>query len=52
MDDGTAEGRIIGRSSFMPARSQAVALLAGDLSARAAYADTARRTAIGAAAAG
>ncbi|SHL58220.1 Protein-L-isoaspartate(D-aspartate) O-methyltransferase (PCMT) [Actinacidiphila paucisporea] len=46
MDDGTAEGLIIGRSSFMPARSQAVAPLAGDLSARAAYADTERRTPI------
>ncbi|MEU5424351.1 ATP-grasp peptide maturase system methyltransferase [Streptomyces olivoreticuli] len=44
--DGTAEGRIIGRSSFMPARSQAVAPLAGDLSARAAYADTERRTVV------
>ncbi|WP_107054515.1 ATP-grasp peptide maturase system methyltransferase [Streptomyces sp. NRRL S-350] len=43
-EDGTAQGRIIGRSSFMPARSQAVVPLAGDLSARAAYADTERRT--------
>ncbi|GAA4030527.1 ATP-grasp peptide maturase system methyltransferase [Streptomyces plumbiresistens] len=40
--DGTAEGRIIGRSSFMQARSQAAAPLAGDLSARTAYADTER----------
>ncbi|MGC0419550.1 ATP-grasp peptide maturase system methyltransferase [Embleya sp. AB8] len=45
-DDGTAEGRIIGRSSFMPARGQARLPPAGDLSARAAYADTKRRTAI------
>ncbi|GGL71587.1 hypothetical protein GCM10010129_14030 [Streptomyces fumigatiscleroticus] len=41
-EDGTAEGRIIGRSSFMQARSQATAPLAGDLSARTAYADTER----------
>jgi hypothetical protein len=41
-EDGTAEGRIIGRSSFMQARSQAVVPLAGDLSARTAYADTER----------
>ncbi|MCX4739048.1 ATP-grasp peptide maturase system methyltransferase [Streptomyces antibioticus] len=41
-DDGTAEGRIIGRSSFMHARDQALIPLAGDLSARAAYADTER----------
>ncbi|WP_435864692.1 ATP-grasp peptide maturase system methyltransferase [Streptomyces sparsogenes] len=40
--DGTAEGRIIGESSFMQARSQAAAPLAGDLSARAAYADSER----------
>ncbi|NIY65991.1 ATP-grasp peptide maturase system methyltransferase [Streptomyces malaysiensis] len=40
--DGTAEGRIIGESSFMQARSQAVVPLAGDLSARAAYADSER----------
>ncbi|WP_372409180.1 ATP-grasp peptide maturase system methyltransferase [Streptomyces luteireticuli] len=45
-DDGTAEGRIIGRSSFMPARSQAVVPPAGDLSARAAYADTERRAVV------
>jgi methyltransferase of ATP-grasp peptide maturase system len=45
-DDGTAEGRIIGRSSFMPARSQAAMPPTGDLSARAAYADTERRTKI------
>lgn len=46
MEDGAAEGRIIGRSSFMPTRSQAVVPVAGDLSARAAYADTERRTPI------
>lgn len=45
-DDGVAKGRIIARSSFMPARSQAVAPLAGDLSARAAYADSERGTAV------
>lgn len=41
-DDGTAGGRIIRESSFMQARSQAVAPLAGDLSARTAYADSER----------
>ncbi|WP_405646495.1 ATP-grasp peptide maturase system methyltransferase [Streptomyces sp. NBC_00019] len=41
-DDGSAEGRIIGRSSFMHARAQAHVPLAGDLSARTAYADTER----------
>lgn len=41
-DDGTAEGRIIGESSFMQARSQAVVPLGGDLSARTAYADSER----------
>jgi protein-L-isoaspartate O-methyltransferase len=41
-DDGTAEGTIIGRSSFMQARAQAVTPLAGDLSARTAYADSER----------
>ncbi|TVL89975.1 ATP-grasp peptide maturase system methyltransferase [Streptomyces sp. SAJ15] len=41
-DDGTAEGGIVGRSSFMHARSQAMAPLAGDLSARTAYADSER----------
>lgn len=40
--DGTAEGRIIGRSSFMQARSQAEVPIAGDLSARTAYADSER----------
>ncbi|MGI5427226.1 ATP-grasp peptide maturase system methyltransferase [Streptomyces sp. CA-179760] len=42
--DGTAEGRIIGRSSFMPARAEAAVPLSGDLAARAAYADTERKT--------
>ncbi|GEB57161.1 ATP-grasp peptide maturase system methyltransferase [Streptomyces gardneri] len=42
-DDGTAEGRIIGRSSFMQARSQAAPPVSGDLSARTAYADTERQ---------
>ncbi|MEU9337860.1 ATP-grasp peptide maturase system methyltransferase [Streptomyces sp. NPDC048290] len=44
--DGTAEGRIIGRASFMPARAEAVLPLSGDLSARAAYADSERPTAL------
>lgn len=43
-DDGTAEGAIIGRSSFMQARAQAVTPLAGDLSARTAHADSERTT--------
>ncbi|MBT2366370.1 ATP-grasp peptide maturase system methyltransferase [Streptomyces sp. ISL-10] len=41
-DGGTAEGAIIGRSSFMQARAQTVTPLAGDLSARTAYADSDR----------
>lgn len=41
-DNGNAEGRIIGRSSFMQARSQAVVPVAGDLSARTTYADSER----------
>ncbi|MFC8449469.1 ATP-grasp peptide maturase system methyltransferase [Kitasatospora sp. NPDC057223] len=45
-DDGTAEGRIIARSSFMPARSQADRPLDGDLAARAAYPDSERPTPI------
>ncbi|MPY52673.1 methyltransferase [Streptomyces sp. K1PN6] len=45
-DDGSAEGRIVGRSSFMHARAQALTPLAGDLSARTAYADTERPTKI------
>ncbi|MFH8491936.1 ATP-grasp peptide maturase system methyltransferase [Streptomyces longisporoflavus] len=40
--DGTAKGRIIGRSSFMQARSQAQEAIAGDLSARTAYPDSER----------
>lgn len=40
--DGTAEGRIIDGSSFMQARSQAEVPIAGDLSARTAYADSER----------
>ncbi|MQY10728.1 Protein-L-isoaspartate O-methyltransferase [Streptomyces sp. RB5] len=44
-DDGTAEGAIVGRSSFMQARAQAVTPVAGDLSARTAYADS-ERTAV------
>lgn len=43
-EDGTAEGRIIGRSSFMQARSQAEVPIGGDLSARTAYADSERET--------
>ncbi|MEU9316738.1 ATP-grasp peptide maturase system methyltransferase [Streptomyces sp. NPDC048295] len=43
-DDGTAEGVIIGRSSFMQARAQAATPVAGDLSARTAYADSERAT--------
>ncbi|MFI1191271.1 ATP-grasp peptide maturase system methyltransferase [Streptomyces californicus] len=43
-DDGTAEGGIIGRSSFMQARSQAEVPIGGDLSARTAYADSERET--------
>ncbi|MEU9235772.1 ATP-grasp peptide maturase system methyltransferase [Streptomyces subrutilus] len=43
-EDGTAEGRIIGRASFMQARSQAATPVAGDLSARTAYADSERQT--------
>ncbi|RMB85489.1 ATP-grasp peptide maturase system methyltransferase [Streptomyces shenzhenensis] len=45
-EDGTAEGRIIDRSSFMPARAEASVPLSGDLAARAAYADTERNTAL------
>jgi methyltransferase of ATP-grasp peptide maturase system len=41
-EDGTAEGRIVERSSFMQARSQAVVPVAGDLSARTAYVDSER----------
>ncbi|MFE1308998.1 ATP-grasp peptide maturase system methyltransferase [Streptomyces sp. NPDC058755] len=45
-EDGTAEGRILGRSSFMQARSQAVGHEGVDLSARTAYADSERPTRI------
>lgn len=45
-DDGTAEGRIIGRTSFMPARAEAAVPFSGDLSARAAYADIERKTSL------
>ncbi|WP_432184422.1 ATP-grasp peptide maturase system methyltransferase [Streptomyces tendae] len=38
-DDETADGVIVGPSSFMQARAQALTPLGGDLSARAAYAD-------------
>ncbi|MEU3045843.1 ATP-grasp peptide maturase system methyltransferase [Streptomyces sp. NPDC006984] len=43
-EDGTAEGRIIGRASFMQARSQATTPVDGDFSARTAYADGERQT--------
>ncbi|MCX4394373.1 ATP-grasp peptide maturase system methyltransferase [Streptomyces sp. NBC_00264] len=42
-EDGEAEGRIIGPASFVQARSQTAAPVAGDLSARAAYADSERQ---------
>lgn len=45
-DDGSAVGRIIDRTSFMPARAEAAVPLSGDLSARAAYADTERKTSL------
>ncbi|MEV8454586.1 ATP-grasp peptide maturase system methyltransferase [Streptomyces sp. NPDC052095] len=41
-DDGTAEGAVVGPSSFMQARAQAVTPVAGDLSDRAAHADSER----------
>lgn len=44
--DGTAEGRITGPSSFMPARSQAVVPHVGDLTARTADADSERATSV------
>ena len=40
--DGTAEGSIVARTSFMPARAQAVAPVGGDLGARIAYAGPGR----------
>ncbi|MFE5603953.1 methyltransferase, partial [Streptomyces coelicoflavus] len=43
-EGGVAEGRIIGRSSFMQARSQFTAPVSGDLSARTAYAESERET--------
>jgi methyltransferase of ATP-grasp peptide maturase system len=43
-EDGTAEGRIIGRSSFMQARAHVAVPVSGDLSARTAYADSERAT--------
>ncbi|MER0240716.1 ATP-grasp peptide maturase system methyltransferase [Streptomyces sp. HSW2009] len=42
--DGTAHGQIIGRSSFMQARSQIQVPIGGDLSARTAYPDSERAT--------
>ncbi|MFD8011994.1 ATP-grasp peptide maturase system methyltransferase [Streptomyces sp. NPDC058955] len=41
-DDGTAEGTIVGCSSFMQARAQALLPVTGDLSARTAYPDSDR----------
>lgn len=41
-EDNAAEGAFIRRSSFMQVRAQAVTPLAGDLSARTAYADSDR----------
>ncbi|MGW2539840.1 ATP-grasp peptide maturase system methyltransferase [Kitasatospora sp. NPDC001574] len=43
-EDGTAEGRIVDRESFMQARSQAAVPVSGDLSARTAYANSDRPT--------
>jgi len=43
-EDGTAEGRIIGRSSFMTVRSQTPQAITGNLADRAAYADSERPT--------
>ncbi|MGW5093546.1 ATP-grasp peptide maturase system methyltransferase [Streptomyces nodosus] len=43
-EDGNAHGSIVGESSFMQARAQAVVPVSGDLSARTAYADTVRET--------
>lgn len=42
-EDGTADGWFISHASFMPARSQAIRPIAGDLSSRVAYADSDRR---------
>ncbi|MCS0601069.1 ATP-grasp peptide maturase system methyltransferase [Streptomyces sp. LP11] len=41
-DEGNAHGSIVGQSSFMQARAQAVVPVSGDLSARTAYADSER----------
>ncbi|MGW4688224.1 hypothetical protein ACWEPM_25495 [Streptomyces sp. NPDC004244] len=45
-DDGTAEGRFVAHASFMPARSQALTPIAGDLSSRVAYPATERRAVV------
>lgn len=42
--DGTARGRLIRRTSFMPARAHTDAVIDGDLAFRTAYADTERTT--------
>jgi methyltransferase of ATP-grasp peptide maturase system len=44
-DDGTAVGRVVARTSFMPARAEAPAPLSGDLAARASHPDAERRAA-------
>ncbi|WP_268908395.1 ATP-grasp peptide maturase system methyltransferase [Catenulispora pinistramenti] len=44
-NDGTAEGRIVGQSSFMQARAEVYRPLNGDLNARAFYADSERAAA-------
>ncbi|MEU6480581.1 ATP-grasp peptide maturase system methyltransferase [Streptomyces sp. NPDC047017] len=41
-EEGNAHGGVIGRSSFMQARAQAVVPVSGDLSARTCYADSER----------
>jgi methyltransferase of ATP-grasp peptide maturase system len=41
-EDGAAEGRMVGHSSFMHARSHVPAAVVGDLAARLAYPDTRR----------
>lgn len=40
--EGTARGRLIRRTSFMPARAQADTVIDGDLASRTAYPDTER----------
>ncbi|KIF02152.1 methyltransferase [Streptomyces sp. RSD-27] len=42
-EDGTADGRFVGHTNFMLARSQATTPIAGDLSSRVAFADSERR---------